>query len=72
MFAEHRKSIASSLDLKTWKQVEGSILGIRHLRMIRSQAEAECRSPNTEELAHFERIGGWLDETIDSIEARLT
>jgi hypothetical protein len=70
-FAEHRMTIAANLDLGTWKGVEGSILGLRHLNGIRSQAEAEHRSFDATELAHFERIGEWLDKTITQLEPRV-
>lgn len=67
-FDLYGKYLSEELDLSTWDLVEGSVLGIRRLDGIRASAEEEARAFDDAELADFERIGEWIDETLLDLE----
>lgn len=71
-FIKHADTAAKFLASMEWKRVEGSVLGIEQLECIRRDVTAEERQLTPKELACFERIDKYIDQTINILDKEIS
>lgn len=65
---QYAEVMAKALSRARWVKFEGAILGIEHLELIRKQCESDKRSLSEVELAHVERIGDFVEDTVEALD----
>ena len=60
----HAFLLALSLPTKEWKLVEGAVLGVQHLELIRKSCIQEDRDLSPHEVAVFRRVGSFIDRAL--------
>ena len=67
-YVAHKEILARSLSAAKWKFVEGSILGVQYLELVRAECMNENREFNAAEIADFKRIGQFIDRALEKLE----
>ncbi len=66
-FDRHALALAQDLSFGLWKQVEGTVLGVRRLDGILAESHQSRKEFSPQDLADFERIGAFLDSTVSEL-----
>lgn len=64
----HAFVLAQHLPPVMWKRIEGSVLGIQHLELIREETQGNGRELDEADIQHINRIAAYLDVTLEVID----
>lgn len=67
-YLDHALVLAEHLSPTMWKRLEGSILGVQHLELIRAETQDLGRELTPEDLKNIKRIGAFIDETLSKFD----